>query len=229
MCCDWRVIEYSTTGPHVGGKVNMTPFSLVVITPRSSANSFSKVQPGFFMRRMCEMGEQSQRSPATGNMPRTCEGLTFKCQPHPRRAPLRLAPRWDSLRAWLSQPPSRSMTWTSHLFDIRWVFISRSLFWIRECWEKKRLADTRTQKKNIWGWETPREGTQMFGSGLRKGINSSFHLAQPAACPGSLSLPSSQYRKHFPFKWHLSADMLEAPILHHLWQMVQLATIFGIA
>lgn len=229
MCCDWHVIEYSTTGPHVGGKGNMTPFSLVVITPRSSANSFIKVQPGFDMRGMCEMGEQSRRSPAAGNVPRTCEGLTFKCQPHPRRAPPRLAPRWDSLHALLSQPPLRSMTWTSHLFDIRWLFISPSLFGSVSAEKKKKNPHTDTHKKNIWGWETPREGTQMFGSGLRKGINSSFHLAQPAACPGSLSLPSSQYRKHFPFKWHLSADMLEAPILHHLWQMVQLATIFGIA
>lgn len=128
--------------------MNMTPFSLVVITPRSSANSFIKVQPGFFMRWMCEMGEQSRRSPAAGNVPRTCKGLTFKCQPYPRHTPPRLAPRWDSLRALLSQPPSRSMTWTSHLFDIRQLFISHSLFGSVSAEKKKK--ETHTQK-NIWG------------------------------------------------------------------------------
>lgn len=161
MCCDWHVIEYSTTGPHVGGKVNMTPFSLVVITPRSSANSFIKVQPGFFMRRMCEMGQQSRRSPATRNVLRTCEGLTFKCQPHPCRASPRLAPRWDSLHALLSQPPSCSMTWTSHLFDIRWRFIFCSLFGSVSAEEKKTQSRT---KKRTFGGEKP-QGKELRCSG----------------------------------------------------------------
>lgn len=141
----------------------MTPFSLVVITPRSSANSFTKVQPGSLMRWMCEMGEQSRRSPAAGNVPRTCEGLTFKCQPHPRRAP---APRAEvgPPHALLSQPPSRSMTWMSHLFDIRGVFISWSLFGSVSA-EKKKKRDTHIKKKKrTFGGEKP-QGKELRCSG----------------------------------------------------------------
>lgn len=166
MCCDWHVIEYSTTGPHVGSKVNMTPFSLVVITPHSSSNSFIKVQPGFLMIRMCEMREQSQRSPAAGNMPMTCEELTFKCQPHPHRVPLYLVLKWDSLHALLSQPPLHSMTWMSHLFDIRWVFISRSLFWSVSAEKKK--THTHTHKRTCGGEKPQGKELRCSGQALEK-------------------------------------------------------------
>lgn len=136
----------------------MTPFSLVVITPRSSANSFIKVQPGSLMRRMCEMGEQSRRSPAAGNVPGTCQGLTFKCQPRRGGTATRSALTATIVLGDLDKPPVQHQ---------RGLYLSEP-FWICQCQEKKKkkYRHTHTSKKNkrTFGREKP-QGKELRCSG----------------------------------------------------------------
>lgn len=95
--------------------------------------------------------------------------------------------------------------------------------------KKKKKPHNNNNKKEHLGGEKP-QGKELRCSGqARKKVSillPTLHSLLPAQL--FVSAPS-QLRQHFPFKWHLSADMLEAPILHRRWQMVQLATIFGIA